>query len=175
MKTKKLTSIAICFCVAAVLITGCKKMETIKQGSKVTFHYTLTVDGQVADSSLEKEPFVYEQGKGQIIRGLEEQMLGLKKGDKRTFVIPPEKGYGIRDDKAVVEIPKTQVKDADKLKKNSMIAFMQGGRRYTAIVRNITDDKIILDYNHPMAGKTLNFDITVVEIDNTIDNIAEKE
>ncbi|MDO8644449.1 MAG: FKBP-type peptidyl-prolyl cis-trans isomerase, partial [bacterium] len=62
----------------------------IQDGSKVTLHYTLTVDGKKVDSSEGKEPLTYTQGKGEIVPGLESELAGLKKGDKKTITVSPE-------------------------------------------------------------------------------------
>ncbi|HUT86436.1 MAG TPA: peptidylprolyl isomerase [Elusimicrobiales bacterium] len=168
MKNTKL-KLAVASLVVSVLILGaCKNTETIQNGSKVSFHYTLTADGKVADSSIGKSPYEYEHGAGGIIPGLEEKMMGLKKGDKRTFTIPPEKAYGIRNKDAFMKIPKTSIKGSEKLKEGSMIGFTQGGKQYTAVVSKVEKGTITLDYNHPMADKTLVFEIEVIEVDNTV-------
>jgi FKBP-type peptidyl-prolyl cis-trans isomerase 2 len=166
MKKERLLMSVICCLVITLTLGACKKMEMVRNGSKVDFHYTLTVDGNKVESSFGKEPLNYEHGKGGIIQGMQEAMEGLKAGDKKTVTIPPEKAYGVRNEKAVVTIAKTSIKDADKLKTGSMISFMQGEQRYQALVGEVTADSVTLDYNHPMAGKTLTFDIEVVKVEN---------
>lgn len=167
MENKK-TKLAAILAVSVILLGACKKMETIKLGSKVDFNYTLKVDGAVVESSFDKKPLTYEHGKGGIIKGLEEALAGLKQGDKKTVTIPPDKAYGVRNEKAVMNIPKASIKEADKLKEGNMISFMQGERKFNALVSEISDDTVTLDYNHPMAGKTLTFDVEIVKIENPV-------
>ena len=136
----------------------------IKDGSKVKFDYTLTVDGQVADTSAGRAPLEYTHGAGQIIKGLEEEMTGLKVGDKKTVTVKPEDGYGLVQQDAIRRVPKTAVNGAENLKVGDMVGASNAGHTFRAIVKEITDTEVVLDFNHPLAGKTLTFDVEVKEI-----------
>ena len=137
----------------------------IKEGSEVKLHYTLTVDDQVVDSSRERgEPISYVHGQGQIVPGLEEHLEGMDAGDKKTAQVPPEKAYGPRRDDAMQSVPKTSFQDVDKLKKGDVVTGQAQGQPFQAMVAEVGDEDITLDLNHPLAGKTLQFDVEILEI-----------
>jgi FKBP-type peptidyl-prolyl cis-trans isomerase SlyD len=143
---------------------GCKKTSVIEKGLAVKINYTLTVDGKVVDTSEGRGPLAYVQGSGQIIPGLEEQMVGLKVGDKKQVVVPPEKAYGQLDPKALQKVPLKAFGKTDGLKIGMTVTGQNGPNRMQAKVVAIDKKEVTLDINHPLAGKTLTFDIEVVEI-----------
>ncbi|MFA4875014.1 MAG: peptidylprolyl isomerase [bacterium] len=137
----------------------------IQNGSKVTIKYSLKVDGAVVDSSEGDDPLTYEQGEGQIIRGLEEKLVGLNAGEKKAVTIVPEDGYGERDPDAVKKVLCEEFQDVSALKVGSIVRGAVGGQEFQAIVTEIGDAEITLDMNHPLAGKTLEFEIEVVNVE----------
>jgi FKBP-type peptidyl-prolyl cis-trans isomerase SlyD len=136
----------------------------IKNGSTVKMHYTLTVDGVILDQSAEGEPLVYTQGSGQIIPGLENQLSGLKKGDRKEVTVAPDQGYGMIDPNAYQTVAKTAFQNAPQLKVGDVVTGQLGEHPFQATVSNIGAEDITLDFNHPLAGKTLRFSIEVVDI-----------
>ncbi len=136
----------------------------IKEGSKVAINYKLTVDGEVVDSSEGREPLAYTQGSGQIIPGLEKELVGLKAGDKKSVAVAPAEGYGEHNPAAVQKVPRTAFKDADKLKVGSVVGGQVQGQDFEAQVVALDTKEITLDLNHPLAGKTLNFEVEVVSV-----------
>ena len=136
----------------------------IKEGSKVKFDYTLTVDGKVVDTSAGRGPLEYTHGAGHIIKGLEKELAGMNVGDKKTVVVKPEEGYGLVLEEAIRRVPKTAVGGADQLKVGDMVGASNAGHTFRAVVKEITDNEVVLDFNHPLAGKTLNFDVEIKEI-----------
>jgi FKBP-type peptidyl-prolyl cis-trans isomerase SlyD len=138
---------------------------TIKNGSKVSINYTLKVDGNVVDTSEGREPLTYVHGSGQIIPGLEVEITGMKKGDKKNVEVIPEKGYGQRDPQAVQKVPRTAFNEPEKLQVGGIITGEANGQAFQAMIVGLTDEEVTLDMNHPLAGKTLNFDIEVVEVE----------
>lgn len=136
----------------------------IKDGSKVAIHYTLTVDGKVEDTSSGRGPLEYTQGAGQIIKGLEKALEGLKAGDKKSVDIPAKDAYGEVIAEAKRRIPKTSVNDAAKLKVGDIVGASNGTQSFRAIVSAITENEVELDFNHPLAGKELHFDVEVVSV-----------
>lgn len=133
-------------------------------GAEVTFHYTLTVDNNVVDSSVGKKPMTYVQGDGQMIPGLEDQMKGLKKGDKRHITVSPEKGYGPIHPDAFQNVSKNSFKDRKALKVGGTVTGQFNGQLLRATIVSIEDDNVTLDLNHPLAGKTLQFNIEIVDV-----------
>ncbi len=140
--------------------------EMIEQGSKVKLHYTGTLDdGSVFDSSKDKDPLEFEVGQGQVIPGFEEGVIGLKAGDKKTINIPADKAYGSYDEKRIGEYPKSNVPENMEVKIGAKI-FLQSpdGGVAIATIKEIKDDILLLDLNHPLAGKDLTFEIEIIEI-----------
>lgn len=138
----------------------------IEEGSKVTIHYTLKVDGQVVDTSQGRDPLTYVQGQQQIIAGLEEQLSGLQAGQSTEVTVPPERAYGLPDPKAVQEVPRTAFQDPESLQKGGVVqGKTSSGQEFQASVVELDAEKVILDLNHPLAGKTLTFEVEVVDVE----------
>ena len=136
----------------------------IQEGSKVKFDYTLTVDGKVADTSAGRGPLEYTHGAGHIIPGLEKELLGMNVGDKKSVDVKPEEGYGLVLDEAIRRVPKEAIGGAENLKVGDMVGASNAGHTFRAVVKEITDKEVVLDFNHPLAGKTLHFDVEIKEI-----------
>lgn len=138
---------------------------TVSGGKEISIEYTLKLEDQsVVDSNVGGVPLVYVQGSHQIIPGLEKAMEGMKPGENRQITVKPEEGYGKVEAEALVEVDKKQVPpDAQKVG-----AQLQGqneqGQVFTARVSEVRDETVLLDFNHPLAGKTLYFDIKVLNI-----------
>ncbi|MBI4368761.1 MAG: peptidylprolyl isomerase [Elusimicrobia bacterium] len=161
---KKFSTAAFLSLLAAA---GCSRNSgslIIQQGSSVKIHYTLTVDGSVVDSSSGREPLSYVQGSGQVIPGLESQIQGLKAGDKKSVSVNPEEGYGQVNPNALRKVPKSSFQDAKNLKVGAMVQGDAGGKPFQAKIAAISKDEITLDFNHPLAGKKLEFQIEVIEV-----------
>ncbi|UCC95702.1 MAG: peptidylprolyl isomerase [Candidatus Omnitrophota bacterium] len=138
----------------------------IQKGSKVSFDYKLTVDGQTVDSSEEKGPLEYIHGEGQIIPGLAKQLEGLGTGDERVIQVSPEEGYGLVDSRAFQEVPKTSLPEGLD-PKVGMYLRAQGpdGQALPVKITEIKESSIIIDLNHPLAGKTLTFEVKIVSVE----------
>ena len=136
----------------------------INNGAKVKFDYTLTVDGKVEDTSAGRGPLEYTHGAGQIIIGLEEELATMNVGDKKTVHIKAEKAYGPVLQEAIKRVPKTAINNADQIKVGDMVGASNAGHTFRAIVKEITDTEITLDFNHPLAGKDLTFEVEIKEI-----------
>ncbi len=136
----------------------------IKEGSKAKFDYTLTVEGKVADTSAGRGPLEYTHGAGMIIPGLEKELLGMKVGDKKTVTVKPEEGYGPVLQEAIKRVPKEAISNANELKVGDMVGASNGGHTFRAVVKEIGEKEITLDFNHPLAGKELVFDVEIKEI-----------
>lgn len=137
----------------------------IKPGSKVAFDYVLTVDGLIADSSQAKGPLEYTQGEGNLPAGLTRQMAGMKAGDEKTIEVKPEEGYGNPDPAGIKEIPLSQVPKEIKPEVGIILQMQdQDGQLFPARVTEIKKDTIVIDLNHPLAGKTMVFKVRVVSV-----------
>ena len=152
---------------AFILVSGAARAQAsaeISDGSTVTIHYVLTVDGKIRDSSKGKKPMSYVQGTGQIIPGLEQEIRNLKVGDEKRIIVAPGDGYGPVNPDMFQNVPKKSVKGRSKLKIGSTVSGQFGGRQVNAVIIGEDKDNFILDLNHPLAGKTLQFDVEIVEI-----------
>lgn len=138
---------------------------TIENGLQVSMNYKLTVDGEVIDQSAEGSPLSYIQGSGMIIPGLDESMLGLKVGDKKSVTVAPEKGYGQVILDAIQTVPKDAIQGGGELKPGMVLQGQSEGRPIRAKVTAVADNEVTLDMNHPLAGKTLEFEVEVVGVD----------
>ncbi len=137
----------------------------IREGSQVALEYTLTDEsGTVIESNKGKQPMIYIHGKSQIIPGLEKELSGMKVGEERKIQVKPEDGYGPVNPDAFQEVPKDKL-PPEALKVGAML-MAQGpqGQGMSVRVHEIKDTTVIMDFNHPMAGKTLSFDVKVSEI-----------
>lgn len=136
----------------------------INKGAKVKFDYTLTVDGKVQDTSAGRGPLEYTHGEGQIIKGLEEVLEQMNVGDKKTVHVEAAKAYGPVLQEAIKRVPKDAIMNADQLKVGDMVGASNGGHTFRAVVKEISDKEITLDFNHPLAGKDLTFEVEIKEI-----------
>ena len=128
----------------------------------LTFHYTLKDDqGRILDTSQDSSPTPFIEGAGQIIDGLEESLLQMRVGEKRAVVVPPERGYGLREDDLMQKVPKARL-PVDDVKVGDQ--FQTGPDRHapTVTVMAIEGDEVLLDANHPLAGQQLHFDVELV-------------
>jgi FKBP-type peptidyl-prolyl cis-trans isomerase SlyD len=137
----------------------------IKEGSRVGLEYTLTDDaGKVLDSNKGQEPFTYTQGARQIVPGLESALSGLRAGDVKQVTVKPEEGYGKVDPKAVMEVGRERV-PADVKVGSELTGRGANGETRAVRVKELKDKSVVLDLNHPLAGKTLLFDVRILSVD----------
>jgi FKBP-type peptidyl-prolyl cis-trans isomerase SlyD len=138
---------------------------TIKDGSRVRLEYTLTDDtGTVLDTNKGDEPLAYTQGARQIVPGLEAGLAGLRAGDVKTVTVKPEDGYGQIDPKAEIEVGRERVPPDVKVG-SQLTGRAANGQTRAVRVKEIKDKTVVLDMNHPLAGKTLMFDVRILGVD----------
>ena len=131
----------------------------------VSIHYTLTNDaGEVLDSSDGREPLAYLHGAGNIIPGLENALQGKGVGDKLSVVIPPEEGYGVRNEDFVQTIALSNFQDPSQVQLGAQFHAQTSEGVRVATVKAVVGDAVTIDMNHPLADMTLHFDVEVMEI-----------
>ncbi len=131
----------------------------------VAFHYKLSdSDGTINESSESASPVVYLHGRNAIVPGLETQLAGRKSGDKFTATVAPEQGYGLRNEDAVQRVPLKHLATRGPIQAGQTVVVKtrEGGRQ--ARVLKVGHFNVDLDLNHPLAGKTLTFDIEIVDV-----------
>lgn len=136
----------------------------IESGKTVTLHYTLTVDGKVVESTNEGGPFEYVHGQRALLSGFEKQLDGLKAGDKRQIVVQSDEAYGPVDPAAVIKIGRDRFPEGNMEEGMVFSTQSQDGRVLRGIVVEMADDGVTMDFNHPLAGKDLLFDIEVLTV-----------
>ena len=137
----------------------------IHNGSQVAFDYTLTVDGKEIDSSASRGPLQYTQGDGKIISGLARQLEGLQVGAEKTIEVKPEEAYGKADPKAFKDVPMSELPPGKKPEVGMMLrAKDRNGQAYIVHIAQVKKDSVVLDLNHPLAGKTLLFKVKIVSV-----------
>jgi FKBP-type peptidyl-prolyl cis-trans isomerase SlyD len=138
--------------------------ETVSKGKVISLEYTLKLDdNQVVDTNVGKDPLTYTQGANQIIPGVESAVEGMTVGQAKQVVVAPTAGYGNRNPKAFQEIPKEKVPQGIQVG-TQLHGKDAAGHDVRPTVTEIKDDTVLLDFNHPLAGKTLFFDLRVVNI-----------
>jgi FKBP-type peptidyl-prolyl cis-trans isomerase SlyD len=131
----------------------------------VTIDYTLTVDGEVLDSSEEEGPLEYLQGHQNIIPGLERELAGMKVGGSKNVTVAPEDGYGDVDQEAIMDVPLSEFPEEVPLEKGFELEVTdKDGDIMLAKIVEVGETTVKLDTNHPLAGKTLHFDVKVVDL-----------
>jgi len=141
-------------------------MSQAVAGNTVKIHYTGTLeDGNQFDSSRGREPLEFTLGSGQVIPGFDQAVTGMSVGESKNVSIAPEDAYGPRDERAVQEVPKSALpEDLVPVEGMTLQAQNQDQRPIQLTVVAVDEDSITVDANHPLAGKTLNFEISLVEI-----------
>lgn len=139
--------------------------DAIQSGDTIAVDYTGKLEnGEVFDSSQGREPLTFTVGAGMLIKGFDQAVLGMKKGDSKTVTIPPEEAYGPRSEDAFVEIPRANIPDELPLEEGIELQLQDpNGRPVPARVTEITEESVKMDINHFLAGETLVFDIKVVQ------------
>jgi len=152
----------------------------IKSNAVVALIYELTVDGQIADKTTEERPLEFIFGTGMLLPKFEEYLLDKEPGDDFKFTLSPAEGYGEYDAQAVVELPKTVFEVEGKLREDllvvgNMIQMMNGnGGIIPGMVKEIKADTVMMDFNSPMAGKTLNFTGKILTVRDATDQELEE-
>lgn len=167
----KKVSVVLILCIVSFIssvqaeTTARKRMPTVTDGKYIFIEYTLKLeDGNVVDTNVGSTPMNFIHGKGQIVPGLEKELGGMKKGESKHVIVKPKDGYGnIRDD-AIREVPRDKIPEESQKAGAQIQGRTARGRVIPLTVKEVKDKTIILDYNHPLAGKTLYFDVKIVDI-----------
>ncbi|MBO0350846.1 peptidylprolyl isomerase [Phormidium pseudopriestleyi FRX01] len=141
-------------------------MTEAKQGDMVKVHYTGKLDdGTVFDSSIDRDPLEFVLGEGQLIAGFEQAVLGMTPGESKTEKIPAEEAYGPHREEMVVEVERQQLPDDIPLDVGQQLQIQQAPNQIIPVVITaISESKVTLDANPPLAGKDLIFEIELVGI-----------
>ena len=149
-----------------VLMTKTQRMSQVKANDTVKVHYTGKLeDGQVFDSSLQREPLEFTLGQGQLIPGFENGVIDMKVNEKKTISIPKEEAYGEVNKELFQKVEKTQLPEEIKPEVGMALAARNpDGTERPLRVTEVKDNHIVVDANHPLAGKDLTFELELLEI-----------
>ena len=140
-------------------------MSHAKPGDTVLLHYTGTLDdGSEFDSSRGRDPLEFTLGAGQVIPGFDEAVAGMRVGEQKTVTIPADQAYGERQEGLILAVPRAQVPPHIALEVGQELQLSQEGHAFQVTVRELSDDQVVLDGNHPLAGEALTFALELVEI-----------
>jgi len=139
-------------------------MAIKEENSVVGIEYTLTEAGkdEVLDTNKGAAPLEFVMGKGQIIPGLEKGLVGMQEGESADILVKAEEAYGLRDEEAIQELPREQFEGIDLQKGMQLYGQGQNGETIQVTVVDFDDEKVKVDFNHPLAGKDLMFNVRVV-------------
>jgi FKBP-type peptidyl-prolyl cis-trans isomerase SlyD len=141
-----------------------EEIKMIRDGSVVRFEYTLSGEnGEVIESNKGKDPVTYTHGQHEVIPGLEKALSGMEVNEEKNIRVQPEEAYGPVDAKAFKEVAKTEI-PAEALKVGTALSARGPEGDVIIHVSEVKQKTVILDFNHPLAGKSLNFDVKVLAI-----------
>lgn len=142
-------------------------MSNASAGQTVHIHYTgRFTNGDVFDSSADRDPLAFELGAGHVIPGMDKAVTGMAVGDKQTVQIEPEEGYGDRDERLIQEVPKDTLQgDVEPAVGMQLQSQAPDGQVMQLVITEVADETFTVDANHPLAGQVLEFDIELVAID----------
>jgi FKBP-type peptidyl-prolyl cis-trans isomerase SlyD len=140
-------------------------VNQIADGVVVSLAYVLTVDGEEVGRASADEPLDYLHGAENVVPGLESALLGKHVGDRLSVTIPPEDGYGDYDEEEIDEFDREELDGAEDLEMGMLVEIADDeGYIYVGTVMEITEESVLVDFNPPFAGKTLNFDVQVLAL-----------
>ena len=140
---------------------------TIGPGCKVSIYFTLSLpDGTVADATEAGEPLSFVMGDGTLIEGLELMLYGMKAGEKQCLSIEPRDAFGFPDEESVHKMPRKEFAADIPLEEGTIIAFeTPGGQEVPGTIKEVTDEHVLVDFNHPLAGFEVTFDVEILSVE----------
>ena len=141
-------------------------MDTVENGHYVSVHYKGTLEsGEVFDTNEGRHPMEVHMGSGQVITGFEKALMGMTLNEKKVFTLEPEEAYGFRDDELTHSFERSEIPAEINVEVGQTVALSSPeGQQVPARVVEADDQKVVVDLNHPLAGKKLTFDIEIVGI-----------
>ena len=135
-------------------------------GSTVTLHLSLTLeDGTVAEETFSGEPHTFCMGDGSLVHGLELGLYGLKPGNTQRLELTPEQTYGLHDPGNIQQLPRTQFAANMELAPGQILGFATpDGTELPGAIVSVSDDSVEVDFNHPLAGHTITFDVEIIDV-----------
>lgn len=141
----------------------------INKNSKVTLHFALKlVSGEIVDTTRDKQPASFIMGDGSLLPGFEQVLIGLKAGDRQEFNIAPEQGFGQPNPQNQQTVIRSQFSGIA-LQEGLMVMFHDAAKKeLPGVIVRFDDQQVVVDFNHPLAGKNLLFDVEIISIDEVV-------
>lgn len=139
----------------------------IGPGTKITLHFALQLDnGDMVDSNFERTPATFTVGDGNLLPGFEKALFGMLEGEHKTVVIKPEDGFGQRNPNNIQEIARSQFSPDLELSEGLMLSFADAQKtELPGVVQSYDDDVVVVDFNHPLAGRDILFEVAIIKIE----------
>lgn len=139
---------------------------TIGPGTEVTLHFSLSFEsGDVIDSNFDGEPATFVFGDGQLLQAFEDSLVGLAANSQSKFVIAPEEAFGLRNEDNVKTVSKGVFSAEKTLQEGMVFSFkVASGGEIPGVIKDITDTSVNVDFNHPLAGKAIEFNVEIVDV-----------
>ncbi|AMK32915.1 FKBP-type peptidyl-prolyl cis-trans isomerase [Pseudomonas mosselii] len=137
----------------------------IGQNTEVTLHFALHLEnGDTVDSTFDKAPAVFKVGDGNLLPGFENALFGFKAGDQRKLTIAPENAFGQHNPQNVQVMPRSQFEGME-LSEGLLVIFNDAANtELPGVVKAFDDNQVTIDFNHPLAGKTLSFEVQILDV-----------
>lgn len=141
-------------------------MQKAERGKLAKVHYTMKLaSGQVVGTTRGGMPLEFVLGKGKVLQALEKEILGMEIGQSKTFEVSPADAFGIRNDENVLTIPRSELPEGPEPKVGRTLQYMaENGQVVNLIITRLTEDTVTLNGNHPLAGETLTFEVSLVAL-----------
>ena len=138
----------------------------IGKGTGVVLHFSLKLDdGSVVDSTFDGDAAAFEFGDGNLPEGFETLLIGMKAGDKGQWDVPPEKAFGMPNPNNQQAMLRSEFPDDMELAEGLVVSFADANKsELPGVVAELNDDEVVIDFNHPLAGKTLHFEVQVLSV-----------
>ncbi len=138
----------------------------IGEGTEVTLHFAIKLeDGSIVDSNFDKKPATFTVGDKNLLDGFEKLLYGLTAGEKASFTVLPEQGFGQRNPNNIQEIPRDAFDAGMELMEGLVVSFADANNNeLPGAVKSISDDIVMVDFNHPLAGRDLLFDVEIIDV-----------
>lgn len=136
-------------------------------GTKITLHFALQLDnGDMVDSNFERDPATFTVGDGNLLPGFEKALFGMLEGEHKTLVIKPEDGFGQRNPNNIQEIARSQFGPDLELSEGLMLSFADAQKtELPGVVQRFDDEVVVVDFNHPLAGRDILFEVAILKIE----------
>ncbi|NIB40255.1 FKBP-type peptidyl-prolyl cis-trans isomerase [Pseudomaricurvus alkylphenolicus] len=139
---------------------------TIDEGTQVTLHFALKLEsGEIVDSNFDADPATFVMGDGNLLPGFEKALVGMAAGDKNSFVIAPEDGFGQSNPNNLQTMDRDQFDDEIELVEGLMLSFADAqNAEMPGVVSCFDDDSVTIDFNHPLAGRNIVFEVEILQV-----------